>query len=586
MSELNYVCPTCKTALVQCIVVEQSFLHCQKCAAMTPLIKGFALFNETDIAGQHLQMRVDTLNQKFSDMLRYQQYIEAKQQRNILEMYAAFQPFNESSRAIYPFIDRLQQQLQPGDLIIDTWARTGWSTLLLAALFPEQHIVGIWEKDNSVLGYAGYGHWFSSERRPDNVTIIFLAPEQNLPFNDQCASLIHGHDVLHRRRLPNYIDDLLRVAKPDATVLLPHVHLSNSEPEPFFERGGCYRHGRDYHHYLEQKLQHNSRTSIVLSELQLFEQQRPLQLIGAENGNDYNGMIVIAENKLFNNPLTEKWLNQPNEQARIISNPLLQVCPLTGCIYLNQSNLAGELDDLLLRHPVYQRRLEKTVDITLNKQHIKLLSYADNGDSIFDIACKLATTVDSLTPALLELAKAEVITLLPVSTLAVELQNFHSNQHNILDTSFSACWLRLLLKHPNKTVAIVDGEALTATELTQLIDGWRRLLRRRIDLTALHVNTKNTMVLPLVMACWLEERTVSSNLAMSDNELVLISTEENLPSTTISLCEESYNFYWDMLEPFIEENSLPTPDIDINTPALTVGDIPWPQWLSAMMSVL
>ena len=38
----------------------------------------------------------------------------------------------------------------------------------------------------------------------------------------------------------------------DATLVFAHIHLSDAEPEPFFERGGVLRKGEEYRKLLEQ----------------------------------------------------------------------------------------------------------------------------------------------------------------------------------------------------------------------------------------------------------------------------------------------------------------------------------------------
>ncbi|MEH6466929.1 MAG: hypothetical protein V7722_04810, partial [Porticoccus sp.] len=205
----SLVCPNCKELLLEKILDGQQFLSCSTCQLLTPVVNDFVLFTETRAVGGYPTRGVQALQEKFSDIKGYEAYCRSKGQRGVIEIYAAFQPFNESSRAIYPFIDQLKSQLQPSDLIVDTWSRTGWSALLLAALFPDQQVVAIWEGDNSVLGYIGYGYWFAPQRRPENLSVIFLAPDQDLPFFDGSAALIHGHDIVHRRPMPSYLDDLL-----------------------------------------------------------------------------------------------------------------------------------------------------------------------------------------------------------------------------------------------------------------------------------------------------------------------------------------------------------------------------------------
>src|SRR5690606_37784862 len=99
--------------------------------------------------------------------------IDEKQRRGNFVLYAAFQPFNESTRALYPLLPLLRETLRPGDIILDTWCRTGYSAAWLAGLFTEQQVIALWEGYSNVLGYRGFRYWLHEGKRPANLHILF-----------------------------------------------------------------------------------------------------------------------------------------------------------------------------------------------------------------------------------------------------------------------------------------------------------------------------------------------------------------------------------------------------------------------------
>jgi DNA-binding CsgD family transcriptional regulator len=591
------VCPSCKQPMYETIFeatfeatsegmhetmhektnAGQCYLVCRCCDALTPVLNGFAFFSERDIAGSHLWERTRTLQDKFDDTQSYQDYCDTKQQRSVMEVYAAFQPFNESCRAIYPFIDYLQQQLKPGDLILDTWARTGWSSFLLAALFPEQRVVAIWEGDNSVLGYTGYSYWFSAERRPSNLTVIFLASHQDLPFPDNSAALIHGHDIVHRRPMPHYLQDVIRVGREDGTILLPHIHLSNSEPDPYFKRGGQYRHSRDYYAYLKQCLSNDKREVRLLSEPALFEQSRPLQLTNTAEFEDYNGMIVIANSELLNGELTENFLLQVDKNTHAVTNPLLLVCPLTGLVLFNEQGLGNQLDYLLQRHPVYKHRLERVLSFNVSTLQRQILQLCDQHKSVAAIAYELQMSEEQVQSHLLELSQHELIAVLPVTQAALDLQRFHSNRHCMVGLSFESAWQNLIERQIEVTIVTIQGEPLSVQELQQIVNAWRRYLQLRGDVAELYLDCDDPLLVPLVIACWLEGTRVRNGKSINEKHITVTDQSNRVAGLQINLSEHGENHYWDLLEPFLTDDLLP--DSNREKQPAAVDQCHWWQWL-------
>lgn len=578
-----FTCPHCKHDLIHTNKRQYSFLYCQPCKLLTPIVAGFPLFNESNIEGDCLFEQVKKLTGKFSDTKLYESYLENKFSRGVMEVYAAFQPFNESSRTIYPFIDYLQSRVEKGDLIIDTWSRTGWSALLLASLFPEQQIISLWEGDNSVLGYSGYGYWFSESKRPKNLTIAFLAPGQNLPFKDNSIKVIHGHDIIHRRSMEGHILDMLRVILPEGLIMLPHIHLSNSDPIPYFNRGGDIRHGLEYKALYNSVVNNECFTAMVLSETEIFEAQRPITLHDAADGVEYNAMIVVAPHKLYQQPLSENWLVKNTKEMRLIANPLLSVCYLTKQVSMNSIGKPDEVKYLLERHPIYKQRLDKILPITINCLQRDILMFSSTGATLASISKTLCVALSEVIEAVMDMNNCEIVALLPVLPEAIALQNFHANHHKIINESFTQSLGNSFRLTPDANIMTLDNEPVTVAELVFLINGWRRYLQLKNDITLLYITAEYELSIPLVMACWLENIEVKMNVNKSINELQLITNQVLGNTNSVSFKNDVNNSYWSILEPFLSDEALPFPK-DISVMAKIDKQV-WHSWLSNCTSV-
>ncbi|MBN8705628.1 MAG: hypothetical protein J0L62_07105 [Bacteroidetes bacterium] len=250
------------------------------------------------------------------DQATYKHFLKEKGKRTAPDLYAAFQPFNESSRAFEPFVPFLKKNLKPGDVILDTWCRTGWSSLYLSGLFPEQKILSVWEGNKGVLGYQGFLFWFEKSKRPDNLEIIFTDNNQTLPLPDHSIRLVYGLDTLHRYKKPTLINELIRVSAEDGFIIFPHVHLDNSRPDPFFERGGDIKLGSEWDFYLTNKLTGTNRKHFIFSEPALFEFPEKTPFISTPEMEDYNGLIGIFPDTNIPTDF-EKWeaeLSDPDNQ--------------------------------------------------------------------------------------------------------------------------------------------------------------------------------------------------------------------------------------------------------------------------------
>jgi len=580
-------CPQCQQTLDDKQVAQFSFLYCQRCTLLTPIIDGFALFTqscqESELSTTEVTKIAAILSEKFNNSPRYQHYMENKLQRGVLEIYAAFHPFNEANRAIYPFIDSLHNTLKEGDIILDTWARTGWTSLFLASLFPQQQVISFWEGDNSVLGYSGFGYWFNEAKRPKNLRIAFLAPEQNLPVADGCIKVIHGHDIVHRRPMKHYIQDLLRVSSEDGLIMLPHVHLSNDQPDPYFERGGEIRHGQAYRELYNSVINEKCTTAMVLSEAQLFSAQRPLELNDAANGTDYNAMLIIAPNGLFQQKLSENWLQKHPHRMRLIVNPLLKICFFTGRVSLNTLGEPDQVSYLLARHPIYHHRLINTLTKTISGLQRDILMMVPLGLTLEELSKHLNSEISVLIQACNDLASSEIVALLPVAKCALDLQNFHCNHYQIINPSFAGSLADVASSAPGFTMIFIDNEAVTTQELLFLVDGWRRYLRLKENTDVLQIKDFHSIVIPLIMACWLENIYVQTSDDIANNELLLLSNKEK-NTFNINLIGNNSTSYWNILEQFLSTD--PLPPVTGQNKVATVDQTPWYIWLSEHLNII
>jgi uncharacterized protein YbaR (Trm112 family) len=438
----DLACPQCHGSFDYQLLFEQEeeecgYLHCKNCFLSTPFVLGFPLFTETRMTeDEHQTSRLrELVDQMAPGEGRYDNYIEQKFKRNILEVYAAFQPFNESTRSIYPLVDAWRNHLRPGDLIIDAKCRTGWSGELLAALFPEQRVLSLWEGNSSVLGYRGFYYWLNSKRRSTNLEIIFSPGDAPFPIRSGAAMLVHAYDSLHRNPLPKFFNECLRVTEKQSILCFPHVHLDNSQPNPFFERGGEYRHGKEYRDYLHRRLEKDGRKPLVLSEISMFQKNDDILLSDEADTDHYNGLILVAEENWYQQTFTNRLERELTADTRLISNPLVNVNPLTREASVNKQALNDNADYLLGRHPVYERHLKSQLPMELTSEQLALITVAESGANLQECAQLLSCPLDELIAIAQALVSHEIVAGLPVSKTAFSLQQFHANNHSLVHVS-------------------------------------------------------------------------------------------------------------------------------------------------------
>ena len=513
-------CPACRSRfLVKSISEEHErfSLHCENCFVDTPVLRGFPIFQyarpvSTFDAAQWLSSLETNI---FVAPADYRRFLAEKSKRGSRDLYAAFQPFNESTRSIYPFLETIRERLAPGDLILDTWCRTGWSGELLAGLFPEQTVISLWEGDKSVLGVNGFDYWLSREKRRPNLEIIFTHPNDPLPLETNSIKFLHGLDTIHRYRQSNILPECLRVVADDGLLLFPHIHLSNNEPDPFFQRGCHQYHGATWREWLDHVTANSSRAGWVLPEPELFSREDSFELTDDHDTNHYNGTIFIADASLGGSPLGQTKHLKISPGYRFVRNPLLEVNVSKCSVALLQKQAEFDGAAFLDRHPCYQTHLDRVIKPTIDRTESQFIWYADQGYTLNEITQFLGVNPDEAMSIANSLSKREILHAAPVGASTVELQNFlgMGALPDHAPTVFSQIWAAAREGYGNTPVVhwLEDGSELSFEEIEYLVSGIRLALREgggdpnEKILLSTH---PHPAALLICWAVWLEGKTV------------------------------------------------------------------------------
>lgn len=513
-------CPACRSRfLVKSISEEHKrfSLHCENCFVDTPVLHGFPIFQyarpvSTLDADQWLSSLEENIFVATAD---YRHFLAEKSKRGSRDLYAAFQPFNESTRSIYPFLETIRASLEPGDLILDTWCRTGWSGELLAGLFPEQTVISLWEEDKSVLGVNGFDYWLSPEKRRPNLEIIFTHPDNPLPLETNSIKFLHGLDTIHRYRQSNILPECLRVVEDDGLLLFPHIHLSNNEPDPFFQRGCHQYHGATWREWLDHVTANSSRAGWVLPEPELFSREDSFELTDDHDTHHYNGTIFIADASLEGVTLGQTKHLRISSDYRFVRNPLLEVNVSKCSVALLQKQAEFDGAAFLDRHPCYQTHLDRVSEPTMDRIESQFIWYADQGYTLGEITQFLSVDPDEAMSIATSLSSREILHAAPVGAPTVALQNFlgMGALPDHAPTVFSQIWAAARKGYGNTPVVhwLEDGSELSFEEIEYLVSGIRLALRERsedLNEKILLSSHPHPAALLICWAIWLEGKTV------------------------------------------------------------------------------
>ncbi|MBN8821852.1 MULTISPECIES: class I adenylate-forming enzyme family protein [unclassified Spirosoma] len=452
------------------------------------------------------------------DLHQYEEFVRRKSRRPLVDAYSAFQPFNEATKAFYPFIHLVKERIKPGDVILNLWDRSGWFTSLLSGLFPAQKILTIWEGDRDVLGYKGYAFWFSGPEAPTNVEVLFHDLHTPIPLPDHSAALVVGMDVLHRHELAGFLGELTRILQDDGAMIFPHVHLANAEPVPYFKRGGHLRTGHTYEELIAQVSQIGNRRTFIFSEPDLFTFNRTasadtcLSLQSTPDTTAYNALIAVLPEAWIGSSLTPFRFHEDPDWAngRILVNPMVCLNYTSGLVQCRPDHLSGIVGHLLERHPVYHEVIQASDGYVLSERALQLLYWASRQLTVADMAARLDESLDQLRPVVEELAKRDLILLAPVSGSGARLQQYLSFQTYELpypEQTLSWLWQRAVSLHGDRPalVNLDDDSAFSYAEADQIISQ----IRNQLQNDGLKSGDRVLLVAPLHIegvllswACW------------------------------------------------------------------------------------
>ena len=455
------VCPACRDELV----ARAEGVSCPRCHVVFPVAEGITFYGEPCIDGDEAARFVEESGER---VRAFAELREARRRRGHGEPYAWFRPFNESSRALEPLLPILAAALGEGGRLLDLWNRTGWTGAWLAGLFPDTEVVSLWEGDTDQLGYGGFLSCFGGRKLPDNLTLAFVDPAGPLPFGDDTFAVVNGLDTLHRYAPSPLIGEVLRVGTPDCAAVFPHVHLSNHEPDPWFERGGTQRHGREWGAYFDRVLADDDRRAWVMSEARLYEQSGALVIEDERDTAHYNGLVLVAGEQWDGEVVSAPAPPVGSPSASVLVNPLVEIDLTTGELRLDDADPAGIVAYMAVRHRVCVDAL--VLEPPLHSREVQTVVHARAGLRIGEIAEQLDTTVESLAAVLEGLVRRGLVVVAELPRTTVDVQRSYQDLRAEGD-DFGALWEVLAERYGDRAVLRGDdGSSFGVDDLTLLTD--------------------------------------------------------------------------------------------------------------------
>jgi acyl-coenzyme A synthetase/AMP-(fatty) acid ligase/SAM-dependent methyltransferase len=446
---------------------------------LTPKLNNLYFYNEIDIFPNKIyNSKLNSIQKSIYNLDKYELFLKQKGRRPNYDIYACFQPFNEATKALYPFLKKLKEQVKKGDTILNLWDRTGWLTSLLAGMFPEQHIITTWEGNKDVLGYNGFNFWM---KNLNNVSVVFCDLNAPLPFKDFSITFSVGLDTLHRFNQYFLLQELERIIKPEGAILFPHVHLSNSEPTPFFERGGKQMHGLDYDVAFKNLFNSTNWKGYVFSEPNLFSENdisnnTYIPIVSNPNTSEYNALIALLPESWRNETLSAFSLNDvPNiENARVIVNLLLNINLNQQKISIDDNYLNGSVGQLLERHPIYLKRINNLKNYNLTELETKIIYLAKRGFTVQEISEYLNTALTKIIGELNKLEQLGLLQVLPISDEGIRLQYYIMSQEYLIPKykqNLKSLWENAVRLFPENLalISLQDESEFTYNDCNEII---------------------------------------------------------------------------------------------------------------------
>jgi len=411
-----------------------------------------------------------------SNRQKYLQFIHHKSCHPSIDIYACFQPFNEAFKALYSFVSYLQTQLQPGDIVLNCWDRSGWTAAMLAGWFPQQEIWTIWEGDKDILGYKGFDYWMSPDRRKYH-KIFFADFFRPLPIASGTISAVIGFDLLHRFNQPELLKEIQRITKPSAPIVFPHVHLTNNFPEPFFERGCRQLHGKEYDYLFNALEPITQRRGYILSEPATFQindfgKEEALPLMSTPGHADYNGCVAWLDPST--GPYLKPWRGHQFAWHNyfLLQNPMLVINSINNKIQWNLSLYGSQIGELLDRHIIYKYRVTPSIDTIVAKEWKEILYWAGEGKTLDQIISLTGFTPAYLQAFLEECWQLDLAQAVPVDYTGFRLQTLLGQQKYLPEKheqELYSFWKQSVTWHSGETWIKTEQETLTYLQGDELI---------------------------------------------------------------------------------------------------------------------
>ena len=304
---------------------------------------------------------------------------------------------------------------------------------------------------------------------------MFHSPNHPLPFLDHTFAIVHGLDTLHRYSHIPLIPECLRAAKNEGVIVFPHNHLTNSLPEPYFDRGEDQMHGKEYEQYFARLLQESSRRSFVLSEKTLFNAASAYTLINEAETEHYNGLILIIDRKLENRVFYRKAKQVDDyRDGCIVLNPLWKIDLTQGIAIPDAEAMDSGGGELFFRHPIYRDRMENHNPITLDETDRLIFYWAMRVRTLQGIASILEMPVAAIFGRILSLESKELLQIQNISPAMAALQSYYCTQEVprlTRDATLSALWKRAVQLHAAKPMILwpVDDSVFTYQDADTIV---------------------------------------------------------------------------------------------------------------------
>ena len=469
----------------------------------TPRISNTDFFNAPTFSlDEDVEKALNTKMKKH----QYEVLCQSKYLEPVFDFDLMFSPFNEANKAFYPFIHFLKSKLKKGDVILDIGNKTGWSTAMLSALFPEQKIICISEGGDGTLGHEGFAYWFDNQ--PSNVEILFCNLNGPLPVDTKSAALVYGTDVFHGHKTHNLLNELMRVASDDAIMLFPHIHFANSRPNGYVEQDDDLIHQIQYE-MLSGKLVEKKVCFFSVDDLFCTNYDKAYGAKAQPIKHGQNGLLALTNNELN----LEERLSIFNyfdcftlDEGYLVPNPVLEI-DVNNSIKIRTPQV--DPIQLLEYHPLYFERIKNTLGYKLSDDERIILYWAKKCRSCSFIQKQLKMDVKTLRGAIEKLQDMDILQIMPLDPKHVRMQNYFA-YHEFTGASenfnLRYLWKRTVATFPDNTYILDrnDNTFYTYKEFEEIVRYiTSTLIQNNIgkgDKILLHADT-NIAAIGLFWAC-------------------------------------------------------------------------------------